>query len=152
MTAKITLSDRDGKPIKVATETMADPAGGPDLHMLKVSTAGITVDASGVTFDTTGLATEAKQDAILAAIADLAAKVPTPTQRTATASTTSTSGTVPLGAKAVSFVNTGAATGSVLGVPLLAGGSISLSVDGGDTLEALEYDATGTTFLISVTR
>lgn len=61
-------------------------------------------------------------------------------------------GSVEAGARSVSITNTGAETGLVLGVPFPAGASYSLQAEGNDTLAAISFDATGTTFVVSVIR
>lgn len=66
--------------------------------------------------------------------------------------TTTTSGSIPKGARAISIDNTGAGAGTVAGATLAAGASFSVAVGQMDDLEELSYDATGTTFLISVQR
>lgn len=67
--------------------------------------------------------------------------------------TTSLVGTVLAGASTVSIFNSGAATGTVLGSPLLSGLAVSYQVsDLNNTLSAISYDASATTFIISETR
>lgn len=62
-------------------------------------------------------------------------------------------GSVAAGAKTVSIFNDGAGVGTVLGTSLPKGISVSFNItDLNDTLGAIAYDATGTTFLISETR
>lgn len=51
----ITISDRDGKPVKLATDTAPDPSGGKPIHTLKVSGAS----SGGGGTDVSALATEA---------------------------------------------------------------------------------------------
>ena len=76
----------------------------------------------------------------------------TPTQRTPGILTTSTSGTITSGAKSIAIANTGVSTGTVKGVILPSGISIAFSASSADTLNAVAYDATGTTFLITEVR
>lgn len=70
----------------------------------------------------------------------------------ATLSTVTTSGTVSAGAWAVSVANTGDAAGTIAGGSIPAGTEITWRCPVGSTLAAIAYDATGTTFLISVSR
>jgi len=57
--------------------------------------------------------------------------------------------TIAAGAKSVTIKNVGGADGTVLTVALPVGESITFSVDGADTLAAIAYVATGTTFAIA---
>jgi hypothetical protein len=65
---------------------------------------------------------------------------------------TTTSGTVTAGARSVTIKNIGMVTGTVLTVNLPLGESVSYVTTDGNTLGAIAYNATGTTFLISETR
>lgn len=71
-------------------------------------------------------------------------------QRTPTLISTSTSGTVTTGKISVAIANVGVSDGTVLGVTLPANTSVSYEVLKGETLAAVSYDATGTTFLIAI--
>lgn len=71
------------------------------------------------------------------------------TQRTTAFINTSTTGTIAAGASSVAIANTGAAAGTVKGVSIPAGASISWSANGNDVLDAVNYVATGSTFLIT---
>lgn len=73
-----------------------------------------------------------------------------PQKRTVKVISTSTSGNTTTGIYSLSIANVGAAAGTVGGQSLPAG--VTLNFDAGvlnNTLGALAYDATGTTFLIS---
>jgi len=61
-------------------------------------------------------------------------------------------GEIAAGARSISISNTGELDGTVLGGSLPVGSSYALQVDGNDTLEAVTFDATGTTFVVSVIR
>jgi hypothetical protein len=69
------------------------------------------------------------------------------TQLTPVFSNTSTSGTISAGKSAVSFYNSGSATGTLLGSNLPAGASVNFTAPTGQTLSSIAYNATGTTFL-----
>lgn len=61
---------------------------------------------------------------------------------------TTTSGTIAAGKISVSFCNFGSSAGTLLGTSFPAGAIISYAAPVGQTLGAITYDATGTTFLI----
>lgn len=74
-----------------------------------------------------------------------------PQGRTVKVTSTSTSGTTDSGAYSVSIANVGAAAGTVQGQPLPAG--VTLNFDSGvlnNTFDVIPFDATGTTFLITI--
>lgn len=73
-------------------------------------------------------------------------------QRTPGFLNATTTGTVTAGAKSVNIKNVGSAVGTVLTVNLPVGETLSFTTTGNDTLGAIAYDATGTTFLISEVR
>jgi hypothetical protein len=73
-------------------------------------------------------------------------------QRTPGFLSTTTTGTVTAGAKSVIIKNVGGAVGTVLTVNLPVGETLNFATAGNDTLGAIAYDATGTTFLISEVR
>lgn len=73
-------------------------------------------------------------------------------QRTPGFLNTTTTGTITAGAKSVNIKNVGGAVGTVLGVNLPIGESLNFATTGNDTLGAIAYNATGTTFLISEAR
>jgi hypothetical protein len=73
-------------------------------------------------------------------------------QRTPGFVNTTTTGTVTAGAKSVVIKNVGGAVGTVLTANLPTGESLSFATTGNDTLGAIAYNATGTTFLISEVR
>lgn len=73
-------------------------------------------------------------------------------QRTPTLSTVSTTGTIAAGCVAVSVANTGAANGTLLGQTIAPGVVIDYVAPWGDTIGAIAYNATGTTFLIQELR
>lgn len=83
------------------------------------------------------------QPLAVAGIVDIASA-----QRTPSLVAVTTAGTVAAGATEISIGNTGSASGYVMGAPLPAGATVMFSTHGNDTLDALQYDATGTTFLI----
>jgi hypothetical protein len=88
-------------------------------------------------------------EAIADALKALGVPVTLPSaQLTPNFSNTSTSGTVAVGKSAVSFYNSGAAAGILLGASLPAGASVNFTAPAGQTLSSITYDATGTTFLI----
>lgn len=60
-----------------------------------------------------------------------------------------TTGTVAAGTFSVSFNNTGSAAATVAGGSLPAGSIVSFEAPNGGTLDAIAYDGTGTTLLIS---
>jgi hypothetical protein len=73
-------------------------------------------------------------------------------QRTPGFLSATTTGTVTAGAKSVVIKNVGGAVGTVLTANLPTGESLSFATTGNDTLGAIAYNATGTTFLISEVR
>lgn len=73
----------------------------------------------------------------------------TAVQRTPAFVSTSSSGTVTAGKQSIAIANIGSSAGAVLGVSLPAGASISWAANNSDTLDAVAYNATGTTFLIT---
>lgn len=75
--------------------------------------------------------------------------VNTSVSRTTTFTNTTTTGTIAAGANSVAIANIGAAVGTVKGVNLPAGASISFAANGNDTLDAIIYSATGTNLLIT---
>lgn len=75
---------------------------------------------------------------------------PAPTQLTHTIASTSGGGTIPAGTKSVSFVNVGSAAGTIEGVTIPVGITVTWDAgDDGDTLKLINYSAAGTTFLIT---
>jgi len=74
------------------------------------------------------------------------------TTRTPTLTITSTSGTIASGCVSVSVANTGNANGTLLGQTIAPGVSIDFIAPWGDTIGAIAYDATSTTFLIQELR
>ena len=99
-----------------------------------------------------GSATEATLANVLIAVdaidTNTSGAIETPGLTIATAA-----GSVASGASTVSIFNDGSASGTVLGTSLTKGLSVSYQVsDLNNTLSAIAYDATGTTFLISETR
>lgn len=75
-------------------------------------------------------------------------KLPQPTQRTPSYTSSTTTGTVSAGAKLVSFYNAGLLNATVLGTTLSAGDSITFQAPDQDTLGAITYVATSTTLRI----
>lgn len=73
----------------------------------------------------------------------------TTTARTTSFINTTTTGTIATGANSVAIANIGALDGTVKGVNLPAGASISFAANGNDTLDAIIYSATGTNLLIT---
>lgn len=69
--------------------------------------------------------------------------------RTTTFISASNNGTIAAGAQSVAIANIGEAPGTVKGTSLPIGAAISWGVNGRDTLDAIAYNATGTTFLIT---
>lgn len=65
---------------------------------------------------------------------------------------TTASGTVTAGARTVTIKNVGGAVGTVLTINLPTGESVNFAATGKDTVGAITYNATGTTFLISEVR
>ena len=74
------------------------------------------------------------------------------TQRTPSLTSVTSSGTIALGARSVSIANIGAAAGTVLGTSVGAGVTVTFTAQSPDTLAAIAYNATGTTFLIAEVR
>jgi hypothetical protein len=74
------------------------------------------------------------------------------TQRTPSLTSVTSSGTIPLGARSVSIANIGSAAGTILGTSVDAGMTVNFTAQGSDTLAAIAYNATGTTFLIAEVR
>lgn len=65
---------------------------------------------------------------------------------------TNVAGSIEEGAVSASIVNVGTAPGTVLGATLNPRVSIQFAAPTGDTLAAIEYDATGTEFLVGEVR
>ena len=89
--------------------------------------------------------------------ADVDAATPLPvavasTQRTASLTRATSSGTVSAGAKSVSFGNFGSANATVAGTNLEPNESADFNAPLGDTLAAIAYDGTGTELLIAEVR
>jgi len=87
---------------------------------------------------------------VLTGLLDIASTLgggPNPTVRTPAVISSSSTGTIAAGSVLVTIQNVGAATGTVLGVSLPAGKSITFSGNG--QIGAITYVATGTTFLIN---
>lgn len=74
------------------------------------------------------------------------------TVRSPSLSTVSTAGTIASGCVSVSVANTGSANGTLLGQTIAPGVVIDLVAPWGDTIAAISYDATGTSFLIQELR
>lgn len=75
---------------------------------------------------------------------------PDPVERVTSFTIETGAGSISAGAKAVSIANNGASDGLLLGNVLPSGVSIPFSAGMYDTLNEIDYDATGTTFLITV--
>lgn len=71
------------------------------------------------------------------------------TSRTTTFINTTTTGTVAAGASSIAIANIGNVAGLVKGSPLPAGASISFASNGNDVLDAINFSATNTNFLIT---
>jgi hypothetical protein len=69
--------------------------------------------------------------------------------RTSAFINTTNAGTIAAGAQSVAIANIGSAVGTVKGTNLPVGASISWGANANDKLDAINYDATGTTFLIT---
>ena len=80
-------------------------------------------------------------------IASLLGGGPSPIVRTPAFISASSTGTIAAGSVSVTIQNTGASAGTVLGVSLPAGKTISFA--GNTQIGAIAYNATGTTFLIT---
>jgi len=76
----------------------------------------------------------------------------TSTTRTPTLTSTTTSGTIASGCVSVSVANTGAGNGVLLGQTIAPRVVLDFVAPWGDTIGAITYDATGTTFLIQELR
>jgi hypothetical protein len=74
------------------------------------------------------------------------------TQRTPSLTSVTSSGTIALGSRSVSIANIGSAAGTILGTSVDAGMTVNFTAQGSDTLAAIAYNATGTTFLIAEVR
>ena len=74
------------------------------------------------------------------------------TQRTPSLTSVTSSGTIALGARSVAIANIGAAAGTVLGTSVGTGVTVNFTAQSPDTLAAIAYDATGTTFLLAEVR
>lgn len=78
-----------------------------------------------------------------------------PNQLNIYSDTRTAAGSIPPGALLVAVLNTGAAAGTFNGVPLPAGASVNIPAPPIDacgnrwTLPRIDYDATGTTFVIT---
>lgn len=74
---------------------------------------------------------------------------PVATTRTPNFFITTTSGTLAAGFRSVTISNTGSTSGTVLGIALASGEAVEWDCGLNDTLAAIAYDATGTTFKIT---
>lgn len=74
------------------------------------------------------------------------------TERTPSLTSVTNAGTIVFGARSVSIANVGTAAGTVLGTSVSAGVTVNFTAQGLDTLAAIAYNATGTTFLIAEVR
>lgn len=99
-----------------------------------------------------GGATAANQVAANALLTSIDTKTTASVQRTASLTTTTGAGTVALGASRVTIANSGGASGVVDGETFPAGAIVSWEAPAKDTLSAITYNATGTTFLIAEVR
>lgn len=73
-------------------------------------------------------------------------------QRTPYLETTSSAGNISAGTVSISISNIGNASGEVLGVSVPTGATVSYDAPNEDSIGAIAYNATGTTFLISSLR
>jgi hypothetical protein len=73
----------------------------------------------------------------------------TSSELTLTVTVATGAGTVAAGAKQVGFAVTGAAAATIAGASVPAGTSFSVDAPGGTTIDAVTYDATGTTLVIT---
>jgi hypothetical protein len=71
------------------------------------------------------------------------------TERTPSLTSVTNAGTIVFGARSVSIANVGSAAGTILGTSVDAGMTVNFTAQGSDTLAAIAYNATGTTFLIA---
>jgi hypothetical protein len=74
------------------------------------------------------------------------------TERTPSLTSVTNAGTIVFGARSVSIANVGSAAGTILGTSVDAGMTVNFTAQGSDTLAAIAYNATGTTFLIAEVR
>ena len=74
------------------------------------------------------------------------------TTRTPTLTSTTTTGTIAAGCVSVSVANIGSGNGILLGQTIVPGVVIDFVAPWGDTIGAISYNATGTTFLIQELR
>lgn len=95
-----------------------------------------------------GGATAANQVTGNTSLASIDSKTPASVQRAIAILITSSSGTRTAGAKSVSFANIGSANGSVATVAIIPGEVNTFVAPDKDTLPAITYDATGTSFKI----
>jgi hypothetical protein len=72
--------------------------------------------------------------------------------RTASLTRTSLAGSTPSGCTQVSFANKGTASAAVGGDRLDPGDTWTIDTHGNDTLNAIQYDATGTTLMIATVK
>lgn len=72
-------------------------------------------------------------------------------QETPAISTVAAAGSVTAGKRSVTIFNQGGAAGTVMGASVAAGLAVTFSAHGNNTLAAIAYDATGTSFLITTT-
>lgn len=74
------------------------------------------------------------------------------TERTPSLTSVTNAGTIVFGARSVSIANVGTAAGTILGTSVSAGVTVNFTAQSPDTLAAIAYNATGTTFLIAEVR
>jgi hypothetical protein len=95
-----------------------------------------------------GDASAANQAIEIARLEDIRDRLPI-AQLTPSFTSATSSGTVSAGKLSVAITNFGDASGTLLGNSFPAGASISFTAPRGQTLGAIAYNATGTTFLIT---
>lgn len=81
-----------------------------------------------------------------------AGSFPVSVQRTPDFDIKNAAGNVAAGAKSVSFLNNGAANGTLKGKAFPVGTSVTFTAPLNDTLGAIAYDASGTSYIITEVR
>lgn len=134
----------DGNPYQRSlTNSSAGTTSNPDVAHFALNYSEES-PITGATMPSGGIGTIGWQSAIWKQLAGV--------QRTPGFLNATTTGTITAGAKSVNIKNVGSAVGTVLTVNLPVGETLSFATTGNDTLGAIAYNATGTTFLISEVR
>jgi hypothetical protein len=134
-----------------ATNTVTGSVSVNNLPTTQAISAAALPLPTGAALDASSVAIRDRLPSALTASGNFKVAISESITRTPTYTRTLTTGTIAAGAQSIAIANIGVSEGTVLGVILPAGASISWSVNAMDTLSAVSYNATSTTFLITTT-